>query len=981
MEKFNNIKNTIINFIKSLKTKDYIFIAIYIIICALSFIFLSIKKGLIISAFLLVLIIVGGLIVKKLKKKGLNNKSILKRILIIILAFAIFLVIALMGFFIYIALTTEDFDPQRLSSVESTIVYDKNGNIMTTLSTKKRERISYDEMPEVLIDALIATEDSRFFQHNGFDFPRFFVASVKQLLGQSDAGGASTITMQVSKNNLTSSKSEGLDGIIRKFQDIYLAIFQIEKKYTKKEIIEFYLNDSLLGGSNYGVEQASQYYFGKSAKDLTLAEASLIVGLYKSPNGYNPYKNPEKATSRRKVVLNLMVRHGYITEEEANIANSIPIESLLTSNKDSDESEYQGYIDTVIDEVIEKTGYDPYIVSMKIYTTMDRDIQDNLNKIAKGETYTWHNDDVQTGVAVVDVNDGSIAGLISSRNTNEARSFNLATMVKNQPGSTAKPIFDYGPGIEYNNWSTYRLFVDEEWAYSNGKSIKNWDGKFLGIMTMKDALAASRNIPALKAFQSLDNKNILDFVTSLGITPEVEGDKIHEAHAIGGFNGVSPLQLASAYAAFANGGYYTKPYTVSKIEFREINKEEVFKSTKTRVMSEETAYMITNILEYAIDNGNIGGITKSSNVIAAKTGTSNFDEETKKKLGSKAYARDLWTSMYTPQYSATLWYGYKTINKEKEWYLTSTDNNQYKKALTTAVSKAIPATKEEFKVPSGIIKVDVEKYTWPAALISPYTPSSLITSEIYKVGTEPTEQSKRFSKLDSITNIQSSYDESTNKIKISWNYTTPKFIDETFLSSYFNNEIYGTSKEKYYQERLEYNRSNIGTIQYKIYKKDSIGDLKLLKTTTEKEYTYNVTDTNTNEVKLCIKAEYTIFKDNASECKEISTTIKKIDEPIPSELTINLNGPSTVNIQLNESYTDKTPPYNVYLNNEDITDATSYSTIVRKGTVTTSVTPTNTIKDIIKTNAVGTWTIEYQITYNGNQYTKSRKVNVVEKNN
>ena len=179
----------------------------------------------------------------------------------------------------------------------------------------------------MLLDAIIATEDSRYFQHNGFDLPRFMKASAGQLLGNSDAGGASTLTMQVVKNNFTSTESSGFAGIVRKFTDIYMSIFKVEKNYTKEEIIEFYVNAPYLGSGSYGVEQASQTFFGKSVKDLSLVEAATIAGLFQAPGAYDPYVYPEKAQERRDQVLSLMERHGYITSEEKEIAEEIHVES------------------------------------------------------------------------------------------------------------------------------------------------------------------------------------------------------------------------------------------------------------------------------------------------------------------------------------------------------------------------------------------------------------------------------------------------------------------------------------------------------------------------------------------------------------------------------------------------------------------------------------------------------------------------------
>ena len=270
------------------------------------------------------------------KKDGIRKKrKWWKKILSFLIVCACLGVFAVFAFCIYIVSSCGEFNPNALANQDQTVIYDKENNIIGKLGMEKRESVTYDKLPQVLIDAIVATEDSRFFQHNGVDGARFLKASLGQVLGNSSAGGASTLTMQVVKNNLTSTERNGIEGIIRKFKDVYISVFFMEKKYTKEEIMEFYVNDSLLGGNVYGVEEASKYYFGKSVSDLSLPEAAIIAGLFQSPNGDNPYKNPERTKKRVNTVLKLMVRHGYITQEEADIASNIDISSLLVGTSEA----------------------------------------------------------------------------------------------------------------------------------------------------------------------------------------------------------------------------------------------------------------------------------------------------------------------------------------------------------------------------------------------------------------------------------------------------------------------------------------------------------------------------------------------------------------------------------------------------------------------------------------------------------------------
>ena len=917
---------------------------------------------------------------KSAKKKGggsifkwFRDKCLWKKIVIVLLILAIFMILAFTAFCAYIVLTTDDFVPDKLSQSESTIMYDNKGNEFTTLGVmtddilQKREKISYDEFPQVLVDALIATEDSRFFQHNGVDLARFLKASALQLLGK-DAGGASTLTMQVSKNNFTDTTSHGIKGIIRKFRDIYVSVFQIEKNYTKQEIIEFYLNDNCMGETNYGVEQGSQYYFGKSARDLSLTEAALLVGLFQSPNGYNPYVYPEKAETRRNTVLNLMVRHGYITKEEADIAKSIPVESLLSGDGGKELDQYYGFSRTVYEEAIKLTGLDPYVTPMKIYTTLNIDVQDGINKALAGETVKWKDDVVQAGIAVTDVNTGAVIAIGAGRNRTTSQSFNFATQARRQPGSTAKPLFDYAPGIEFENWSTYQLFTDEKWSYTNGPEVNNWDNKYSGLMTMKSALAVSRNIPALKAFQSLNKSKILEFVTSLGIEPEVENGFLHEAHAIGGFTGVSPLQMAVAYASFANGGYYIEPYTITKIEIRSTGEVFEYKHQKNRVMSEATAYLMNNMLVYAVNNGFNGGAKLSGVQVAAKTGTSNYSKEYVKEKGLSSSINDLWTVAYTPEHSIALWYGYERASKEYQH--SRSGYNTQKENIMRAVMKYIPKTSKTFKVPGTVVSVDVEKGTWPAMLPSAYTPSDLITKEVFIKGTEPTEVSPRFAQFDNVTNIRYDYSISSGKIRLNWDYQEPKILTDAYLNNYFSQSVFGNSTSVFVSERKLYNDSVLGEFGFGIYKKDASGNLTALDFVTDNNYTYVVPSGTNGTITLVVKAEYYKFKSNSSTGVEVPVAISNTPGTTlpPTGLAVKFYGDSVkskvININVGSTFVGQDKPIVITYNDVDVTDKATISAVVKHGTSTTKVTSGNPISKLINTSSSGTYRVEYSVKYN-----------------
>ncbi len=783
-----------------------IFLIMFIVLMIASYFIL----GLLVTAFMGIgiLIIIGiAKLVDSVKNKP-KQKKIVNTILIIILSLGILIMLAGIVFMIYIAMSSDSkFDPKKLDSSEPTVLYDKDGVEFAKLGSEMRDKVTYDELPEVLVDAIVATEDSRFFQHNGFDAPRFLKASLGQIVGNSDAGGASTLSMQVVKNSLTSSIATGLDGVIRKFQDIYLSIFKLEKNYTKEQIIEFYVNNHNLGGNVYGVSQAARVYFNKDIQDLNLAEASIIAGMFQAPNAYRPTNedNIEAVTKRRDTVLYLMERHGYITEEERDLASSISIESLVNYNASADtsgNSEYQGYIDTVVAEVEEKLGekYNPYTVSMKIYTNLDRDKQDGINRVMNGESYTWINDVIQSGVSVLDSETGKILAIGAGRNKTGVNQFNYATDMVRQPGSTAKPLFDYGPLIEYNNASTfgyndgnnnYRMFVDEPYSYTNGKSINNWDGKFMGNMTTRRALSLSRNIPALKAFQQVDNKNIIEFVQKLGIEPEIENGKIHEAHSLGAFDGVNPLQMAAAYSAFSNGGYYNEPYSVSKVILTATGEEYEHKSEKTKAMEDSTAYMITSMLD---DTSITGG--GAMDRVAMKTGTTNFDENYRKQLGMADDAiRDSWVIGYTTKTVIAMWYGYKDTNADsvsQGYYCHNLSGTVQRDRLFTALANEVfEENKEEFKMPDSVVRVPLVSGSSTAKVAGTGYTGSIIY-EYFKKDHEPSGKQET-SNLATPTGLTATY--SNGSVKLSWNAVNPGSTDSSYgdfgYNVYFNNTLLG----------------------------------------------------------------------------------------------------------------------------------------------------------------------------------------------
>lgn len=877
--------------------------------------------------------------VKRKVIKGTNNtskrkvskkkKMILNILIICVIAFASLMAV----FFAYIIIKAPKFDPNNLKFTQMSELYDTEGNIITKMGNENRTEISYDDLPEVLIDAIIATEDSKFFQHNGFDLARFMKASMYQLVGK-NGGGASTLTMQIAKNNYTSTESKGFEGITRKFTDIYLSIFKIERKYTKKEILEFYVNDSYLGNGAYGVEQASLNYFGKSVSELNLAEASFIAGLFQSPTYYNPYNYPERAEGRRKTVLYLMQRHGYITEEEKEIAENSPITSYIKKTQTSGTySEYRGYIDTVVEELENEYDLNPYTTPLKIYTAMNRSKQDFVNKVMNGEAWKWENENAQAGVVMTDSASGEVLAVGAGRNKNSERSYNYATMTNRQIGSTAKPIFDYGPAVEYLGWGTVNYIDDTPTTYSDGTKISNSDGGYKGRLPLYQALGLSRNVTALKTFQQVSkeagNDKILKFASSLGITPEVDKNgKIHEAHSIGSFTGStkkeesrnSPMTMAGAYQAFSNGGYYIKPHTIKKFVYKDTDEVVETKSAKTRIMNDSTAYIINYSLNWSATEGLAKSAAGISGVqTAAKTGTSNFDEATRKRyhLSSKA-VNDLWVCGYTPKQTITFWYGYDSITKG---HSTTSSWSTRDKFYRNLAENLFDKDGSSFARPSSIEEVSVVRNSIPLK-------KALYGGVVgyFRKGTGPDETgTEQVEQLPSVSGVTSSI--SGNTVHLKWNgISAEDMVNLNFDDSY-------------------------GTLGYDIYVKDgSSGSEVYVGTTTSTSYTHTTSYSNPVYV---IYTAYSNYKTNRSKGVEHKVSVT-------SDFDVKI---SNSTIEQGKTFVDNKPIIVLY-NSVDVTDGATIT--LESGSV--------------DTNILGTYKLTYKVTYQGKSKTVSRNVTVTATN-
>ncbi|WLD94097.1 transglycosylase domain-containing protein [Alkalihalobacillus sp. AL-G] len=653
--------------------------------------------------------------------KQQNNRGYIKIFLATFLVFLLFLIAGGVTGFAFIQ-DAPPLDPDELKYAQSSAIYDMNGNKIVDIAGKKhRIKVEIEDVPKHVQAAFIATEDARFREHFGIDLKRIAGAALANLKEGWGAEGGSTITQQIIKNTYLSPEKT----IERKVKEAYLAI-KLEQKYTKDQILEMYLNKVYFGHGAYGIGAAADVYFGKKVEDLTLAEASLLAGLPQRPSGYDPTKHPERALERRNIVLSLMEQHRYITSAEAGKAKSTKLENLL--RKQPEGPQFESFIDQVINELTAK-GIPEHVLytnGLKIYTTLDPNAQKHTEKILTGDGHIpFPNEKFKAGIVLLDTNSGAIRAIGGNRNPNEAdvkRGFNYATDTRRQPGSTIKPILAYGPAIEFEKWSTYHQILDDELEI-DGKTFQNWDEEYHGMLSMREALVKSYNIPAIKTFSEVGSDRAREFASKLGISLDVT----YPSYAIGGFeHGVSPMQMAGAYATFGNEGKYNQPYTVRKVVYS-TGETIFFESKSQKAMNQYTAYMITDMLKDVVRNGtgtlaNIDGLP-----LAGKTGTTNPPK------GVEDGSTDSWFVGYTTQYTAAVWTGYDKTTQDQ--YVTDKDSD-ISQLIFKNVMEHVSAGKEvkDFEKPSTVVEVEIDERNGKKA--SAYTPEPAVTTELFVKGTD-----------------------------------------------------------------------------------------------------------------------------------------------------------------------------------------------------------------------------------------------------
>lgn len=679
---------------------------------------------------------------KRGKSKG-SGMALWKKILIGILGAGVVAGVALTIIaFVWISDSPTIAEEDLYGTIASS-VYDNERNVVYETSQNDRIIVDENDISQQTFDAVTSIEDRRFMEHNGFDPIRIAGSFLANLRAGGITQGGSTLTQQLVK--LTSfSTNEEDQTYKRKVQEIWLAI-QLEQDYSKQEIFEFYINKVYMANGVYGMGTAAEVYYGKPLSELTIAQTALLAGMPQAPNAYNPYSDPEAAEERRNLVLSEMLDNEKITQEEYDEAVATPVdEGLKDIESDATtESETAIMLDAYIQEVaaeIEEAGYDMYSDGLQIYTHLDMDLMTEVYNTIEDEDGVYFTDDnMQAAASLVDTETGNILALYGGRNQEGQLSYNRATQLERSVGSSIKPFADYGPAIEYLNYSTESAIVDEEHDFSDGSELNNYDFNYMGNMTIRQALIGSRNIPALKLLQEVGTEQVDEFLKGMDIVLN-GGDGVFESNSITGE--ITPLQLSAAFATLGNYGEYNQPRAVDY--FTTVDGEEVtIESTSNQAMKDSTAYMVTDMLKDNFTDTSYGLSTNYHTpglAEAGKSGTTNYTEEQAAELGVGTSAvPDTWMSGYTTDYALSIWTGYDNqFSTDEVGYLDGSDK-YIVNYLYQAIMGYLSTTSEnaDWVQPDSVHEVKLVKGSIPTEFPTNATPSSqvltgLANDDLYK---------------------------------------------------------------------------------------------------------------------------------------------------------------------------------------------------------------------------------------------------------
>lgn len=656
---------------------------------------------------------------KKRSKRKLNffRLAILLLVLVVVVVGGIAI-----GLFFASVRDMPALSPGVLESGASTMIYDKDGKLVTQIGIRNSVPIDIEEVPELVQNAFLSIEDPNFHNHHGISIRGIVRAAVNDIISRSRREGGSTITQQLVRiSMLTPDKT-----VKRKIQEIVLAI-QVERRYTKDEILEMYLNNVYLGEGAYGIQAASQTYFGKTlgVDQLNLEEAALLGGLPQAPSAYSPFRDPEAAKGRRNDVLDSMVKSKSITAAEAEEAKGQEIE-LENKETAATQYPYPYFIDYVTDQLVEMYGEDEVFKGgLRVYTTLDTNIQ-LIAETAMARTANFpaskpdENGMLQPeGAAVVlDPNTGYIRALVGGREHTQRRQWNRAVHTARQPGSAFKPIAAYGPAVEYRGMGPASIVDDVPVRYGSYEP-RNYDGRYRGLITFRTAVTNSINVAAVKVMVDfVGMENAIKFASNLGINlnPSTHGASM----ALGGLDqGVTPLQMASAYGAFANHGTYIEPTVILKVEKADGVILDQTVPKQQQAMKPTTAYLVTDMMKSVVESGTGTG-ARIGRPTAGKTGTT--DE-----------GKDLWFVGYTPELVTAVWIGYDNPTAMPQAYGGTYPTRVWQEIMSKALSDT-PV--KNFSMPTGIVTSTVDGKS--GLLPGPTTPGDSLVTDLFAEGTVPT---------------------------------------------------------------------------------------------------------------------------------------------------------------------------------------------------------------------------------------------------
>ncbi|WP_350007576.1 penicillin-binding protein PBP2A [Streptococcus parasanguinis] len=585
------------------------------------------------------------------------------------------------GYLFYLAKTTNVKDLQNALKA-TTIIYDKNGDQAGSLTGQKGTYVELDAISENLQNAVVATEDRSFYKNSGINYGRFFLAILT--LGRS--GGGSTITQQLAKNAYLSQDQT----VERKAKEFFLAL-EINKKYSKKEILTMYLNNAYFGNGVWGIEDASKKYFGVSASQLSLDQSAVLAGMLKGPEIYNPLYSVENATNRRNTVLQNMVAAGYIDQATADQSAAVDIHGQLVDAYEgkSEDYRYPSYFDAVINEAVNEYGLTEEDIvknGYRIYTELDQNYQASMQVIYDNTALFPVAEDgtrAESGSVALDPKTGGVRALVGRVGSDENpgfRTYNYATQAARSPGSTIKPLVVYSPAVA-EGWSTNKELDNSTTQYGSYE-VNNYAGiQSSPTVPMYQALAESLNLPAVATANELGLNTVFEYGKKFGLNM----DKVDKSLAVALGAGVTtnPMQMAQAYGTFANGGVMNDAHLITKIENASGQVVKSHSQKSTRVLSGSTTDKMTNMMLGTFSNGTGVNAAPYGYTMAGKTGTTETSF-------NKDLSGDQWVIGYTPDVVISQWLGFPTTDENH--YLTDSSAGTASEIFRNVANSVLPYT-------------------------------------------------------------------------------------------------------------------------------------------------------------------------------------------------------------------------------------------------------------------------------------------------